>query len=77
VSARCCRYDPTVGFTLAGKTSLGCRYETVCETCTFFATTIEFRDHLKAQQADAERHGDTARQVTYLKILDTLDDTGT
>jgi hypothetical protein len=27
---------------------LGCRYETICETCTFFATTTEFRDHLKS-----------------------------
>lgn len=56
---------------------LGCRYETICETCTFFTTTIEFRDHLKAQHNDAQRHSDTARQATYLKILDTLGDTGT
>jgi len=56
---------------------LGCRYETICETCTFFTTTIEFRDQLQAQQADAQRHGDTRRQTAYLKILDTLDDTGT
>lgn len=56
---------------------LGCRYETICETCTFFATTIEFRDHLKAQHTDAERHGDTDRQTAYRKALDTLDDTGT
>jgi integrase len=56
---------------------LGCRYETICETCTFFTTTIEFRDHLKAQHTDAEHHGDTDRQTTYRKVLDTLDDTGT
>jgi hypothetical protein len=56
---------------------LGCRYETICETCTFFATTIEFRDHLKAQHTDAEHHGDTDRQTAYRKVLDTLDDTGT
>jgi len=56
---------------------LGCRYETICETCTFFTTTIEFRDQLQAQQADAQRHGDTRRQTAYLKILDTLKDTGT
>ncbi|HEY6278827.1 MAG TPA: site-specific integrase [Streptosporangiaceae bacterium] len=56
---------------------LGCRYETICETCSFFTTTIEFRDQLQAQQTDAERHGDTSRQTAYLKILDTLDTTGT
>jgi site-specific recombinase XerD len=56
---------------------LGCRYETMCETCTFFTTTIEFRDQLQAQQTDAQRHGDTSRQNAYLKILDTLDSTGT
>ena len=55
---------------------LGCRYETICETCSFFTTTIEFRDQLQAQQADAERHGDTNRQTAYLKILDTLDAAG-
>jgi integrase len=56
---------------------LGCRYETICETCTFFTTTIEFRDHLKTQHTDAQRHGDTDRQTALLKVLDTLDDTGT
>jgi integrase len=56
---------------------LGCRYETICESCTFFTTTIEFRDQLKAQHADAERHGDTDHQAAYLKILDALEDTGT
>jgi len=56
---------------------LGCRYETICETCTFFTTTIEFRDQLKAQHADAQHHGDTVRQAAYLKILGTLDATGT
>lgn len=55
---------------------LGCRYETICEACSFFTTTIEFRDQLQAQQTDAERHGDTSRQTAYLKILDTLDATG-
>jgi integrase len=55
---------------------LGCRYETTCETCSFFTTTIEYRDQLQAQQTDAERHGDTSRQTAYLKILDKLDAAG-
>jgi hypothetical protein len=56
---------------------LGCHYETICESCTFFATTIEFRDQISAQHNDARRHGDEERKITYLKLLDTLDDTGT
>ena len=55
---------------------LGCRYETICETCSFFTTTTEYRDQLQAQQTDAERHGDTSRQNAYLKILDKLDAAG-
>ncbi|MGZ6790391.1 MAG: hypothetical protein ACXVGQ_10750 [Mycobacteriaceae bacterium] len=34
-------------------TELGCRYETICETCSFFATTIAFRDTLQDQHDDA------------------------
>ena len=56
---------------------LGCRYETICESCTFFATTTEFRDQIQAQHDDSRRHGDEERKITYLKLLDTLDDTGT
>jgi site-specific recombinase XerD len=52
---------------------LGCRYETICETCTFFTTTVQFRDQLHAQQTDATRHSDTGRETAYRKILDTLD----
>jgi len=34
-----------------------CRYETICETCSFFATTIEFRPTLQAQHDDAADRG--------------------
>jgi integrase len=56
---------------------LGCRYETICESCTFFTTTIEFRDRLQAQHDDAISRGEEERKTVYLKLLDTLDDTGT
>ena len=56
---------------------LGCRYETICESCTFFATTIQYRDQLEAQHADAARHHDTDRESTYRRVLDTLTATGT
>jgi integrase len=55
---------------------LGCQYETICENCASYATTIEFRDQIQAQEADARTHGDTSRQNTYLKILAKLKDTG-
>jgi site-specific recombinase XerD len=53
---------------------LGCRYETICETCSFFAPTIAFRDTLQNQHDDAEAQGETNRQNVYLKILTDLDD---
>ncbi len=34
---------------------IGCRYETICEGCSFFATTITFRDQIQAQHDDADR----------------------
>jgi integrase/recombinase XerD len=52
---------------------LGCRYETICETCSFFTPTIAFRDGLQAQHDDAARHGDDHRQNVYAKILTALD----
>lgn len=54
---------------------LGCRYETICETCSFFAPTIAFRDTLQNQHDDAQAHGETHRQDVYVKILKELDQT--
>lgn len=54
---------------------LGCRYETICETCSFFAPTIAFRDTLQNQHDDAQAHGETHRQDVYTKILKELDET--
>lgn len=55
---------------------LGCRYETICETCTFFAPTIAFRDTLQNQLDDAKTRGETHRQNAYANLLDRLDETG-
>jgi integrase len=57
-------------------TELGCRYETICETCTFFAPTITFRDTLQNQHDDAQTRGETHRQGIYANLLDRLDETG-
>ena len=56
---------------------LDCHYETICESCTFFVTTIEFRPTLQAQRDDATSKGQTGRQKIYDGLLDRLDHTGT
>ena len=53
--------------------ALGCRYETVCENCSFFIPSIAFRDQLQAQLDDATRHGDEQRHAAYAKLLKKLD----
>jgi len=56
---------------------LDCHYETICESCTFFVTTIEFRPTLQAQRDDAASKGQTGRQMVYDGLLERLDNTGT
>ena len=56
---------------------LDCHYETICESCTFFVTTIEFRPTLQAQRDDAASKGQTGRQKIYDGLLQRLDHTGT
>ena len=56
---------------------LDCHYETICESCTFFVTTIEFRPTLQAQRDDAAHKGQTGRQKIYDGLLQRLDNTGT
>jgi hypothetical protein len=47
---------------------LDCHFESICESCTYFQTTLEFRPTLKRQRDDAADKG----QVTRLKIFDGL-----
>jgi integrase len=54
-----------------------CHYDIICEGCTFFQTTIEFRPTLQAQHDDACKKGQAARQAAFQTLLDRLDDTGT
>jgi hypothetical protein len=51
---------------------LDCRFETVCESCTFFATTIEFRPTLQTQHDHAAAHGQTSRQNLFADLLNHL-----
>ncbi len=53
--------------------ALDCTFESVCETCTFFATTIEFRPTLQAQHDHAATHDQTGRQALFAKLLNDLE----
>jgi hypothetical protein len=55
---------------------LDCAFETICEGCTFFATTIEFRPTLRRQHKDAERKNQVGRATTYKNLLDGLETSG-
>ncbi|MGC0273370.1 tyrosine-type recombinase/integrase [Pseudactinotalea sp. Z1739] len=54
---------------------LDCRYETICESCTMFFTTIEHRPTIQAQRNDADAKGQTGRRDVYDNLLKRLDDT--
>ena len=52
---------------------LDCAFESICETCTFFQTSIEFRPTLAAQRDDATaRHQDHRAQL-FSALLARLD----
>lgn len=53
---------------------LDCHFETICESCTYFVTTIEFRPTLQAQRDDAERKGQVGRQKVFEGLLSRLSD---
>ena len=50
-----------------------CHFESICEGCTFFVTTIEFRPRLQAQRDDAHNKGQVARQKIFDGLLQRLD----
>jgi site-specific recombinase XerD len=52
---------------------MDCHFESICEGCTFFVTTIEFRPTLQAQRDDADRKGQIARKKIFDGLLDRLD----
>jgi len=53
--------------------ALDCTFESVCETCTFFATTIEFRPTLQAQHDHAATHDHPGRQALFAELLTNLE----
>ena len=52
---------------------LDCAFESICETCTFFQTTIAFRPTLQAQHDDAHAKGQTHRAQLFGKLLNDLE----
>ena len=52
---------------------LDCAFETICETCTYFSTTVEFRPTLRRQLADATKKGQSGRQKLYSELLEDLE----
>ena len=54
---------------------LDCHFESICESCTFFVTTIQFRPTLQAQRDDAKKKGQLGRKKIFDGLLDRLDQT--
>ena len=52
---------------------MDCHLESICESCTFFVTTIEFRPTLQRQRDDAAHKGQIVRQKIFDGLLNRLD----
>ena len=50
-----------------------CHFESICESCSFFVTTITFRPTLQAQRDDAQNKGQVGRQKIFDGLLERLD----
>ncbi len=53
---------------------LDCAFESICENCSFFQTSIEFRPTLQAQHDDAAAKGQDHRAALFNGVLNSLDD---
>jgi hypothetical protein len=52
---------------------LDCHFESICESCTYFQTTLEFRPTLKRQRDDAADKGQVGRLRIFDGLLERLD----
>ncbi len=52
---------------------LDCTFESICETCTFFQTSIEFRPTLQRQHDDATTKDQTHRGQLFDQLLTRID----
>src|SRR5262249_20384908 len=56
---------------------MDCHFESICESCVFFVTTLEFRPTLKRQRDDAAQKGQVGRQRIFDGLLARLDEQAT
>ena len=52
---------------------IACEYETICESCTCFSTTVDFLPVLNKQRHDAEEKGQSQRAHIFNKLIQTLE----
>jgi hypothetical protein len=52
---------------------MDCHFESICETCAYFSTGLEFRPVLLRQRRHADQHGQTGRVELFDRLLHTLD----
>ena len=52
-----------------------CEYETICESCPCFSTTVEFLPVLNNQKQDAENKGQTQRVEVFTRLIDSIERT--
>jgi integrase/recombinase XerD len=52
---------------------LDCHFESICSSCTFFVTTIDFKPTLKRQRYDDEAKGQAGRQRIFEGLLRRLE----
>jgi len=50
-----------------------CEYETICESCPCFSTTVEFLPVLQKQKLDAEEKGQTQRVDVFARLIRSME----
>jgi integrase len=53
---------------------LDCSFETICEGCGFFSTTVEFKPTLQRQADDAAAHDQEGRAELYQRLVAGIDE---
>lgn len=52
---------------------MDCNFESICEACGFFATTVEFKPTLQRQRDHAADHDQPEHVRTFDRLLEGLD----
>lgn len=52
---------------------MDCHFESICESCSFFVTTVEFRPTLERQRDDAAARGQVGRQHIFEGLIARLE----